>query len=472
MLNQLLNVGFRDDMPRYLRRRVRPANAVALILMGVLVIPFGIISYIYFPPVAYIPMLGGVTVLTYFGLITGGAWRMSRFILVVIPAMLVTFYQVSLCGAEGDRIASLMFLSMIFIVLPFVIIDIREVGLLVIIIGCCSLLIIGLPLIENWMVLDPSVAAQRRTFVELLERGWLSYLSYSAGIASVCGALLGLAQLNRSSEEESEAARQEAEQRSEEIHREKQVADENLKKLAAAQVEEDQRRWAAEGLSQVSDIMRSGTHPGQDNQYDRMIAHLVTYLQSNQGALYIVDRETDEVAIHMMACYAYARKKYRQTTLLPGEGLVGQAYLEKATTHLTEIPADYVAITSGLGKATPRSLVIVPLLINDTVEGVIEMATFRAIEPHHLAFLKKVGESLASFIQMERVNTRTKRLLTEAQEQAEVMRAQEEEMRQSMEELAATQEEIHRKEQAYARRIQELEAQLDEQRHDVVSPKE
>ena len=100
------------------------------------------------------------------------------------------------------------------------------------------------------------------------------------------------------------------------------------------------------------------------------------------------------------------------------------------------------------------------------------MATFCAIEPHHLAFLEKIGESLASFIQMERVNTRTKHLLTEAQEQAEVMRAQEEEMRQSMEELAATQEEIHRKEQAYARRIQELEAQLDEQRHDVVSPKE
>ena len=460
MLDQLLNIGLQNEMPRYQRRRVRPANAVAFILFGALAIPFSIVSRIYFPPVAYLPMIGGLTVLIYIGLTLGGYFRLSRFIVVVVPAVLVTLYQASLCGEEGFRLSSMTFMSMIFIVLPFVIVDTREKGLLALMVGCNVLLIVGLPVIKTWMILDVSLESQRLAFIELLERGWLSYLSYAAGIASVCVALIGLAQLNRSSEEESEAARQEAERRSGEIQQEKLLADENLKKLSAAQGEEDRRRWASEGITQLSDIMRSQTQQDEEERHDRIIAQLVNYLESNQGALYIIDRETEDVTISMVACYAYARKKHVNKRIDPGEGLIGQAYLEKAIVHLTEIPANYLAITSGLGHATPRSLVIVPLLINDTVEGILEIATFRDIEEHHITFLEKAGESLASFIQMDRINARTKYLLTEAQQQTEEMRAQEEEMRQNMEELAATQEEMHRKEQAYERRIQDLEAQL------------
>lgn len=139
---------------------------------------------------------------------------------------------------------------------------------------------------------------------------------------------------------------------------------------------------------------------------------------------------------------------------------VGQVFLERAPLQLAELPEDYVNITSGLGKATPRLLVGVPLMVNEVVEGILEIATFKKIEDHHLKLLEKVGESLVAFIQMNRINIKTKVLLTKAQHQTEEMRAQEEEMRQNPEELAATQEEMHRKEQAYQSEIAELEEQL------------
>ena len=114
-----------------------------------------------------------------------------------------------------------------------------------------------------------------------------------------------------------------------------------------------------------------------------------------------------------------------------------------------------------MGKATPTSLLIVPLKVNETVEGVLELAGFAEFEEYKITFLVKLGEVVASFIQNERVMQQTKYLLDQAQEQSEEMRAQEEEMRQNMEELQATQEEMHRKEKEYQSRIYEPEHKLE-----------
>jgi methyl-accepting chemotaxis protein len=124
--------------------------------------------------------------------------------------------------------------------------------------------------------------------------------------------------------------------------------------------------------------------------------------------------------------------------------MVGQCYLERQTAYLKVVPQDYVRITSGLGEATPNTLIIVPMISNGVVEGVMEFASFKEFEPYQISFLEKVGESIASSIHAASVNERVKNLLSESQQQAEEMRAQEEEMRQNMEELAATQEEMGR----------------------------
>jgi HAMP domain-containing protein len=220
---------------------------------------------------------------------------------------------------------------------------------------------------------------------------------------------------------------------------------ENLRKAAEA---DRKRNWASEGLAKFSDVVHANTElPLLSAQ---LISGLVKYLQANQGGLFVVS-ETDRQAPHLelLACYAYNRKKYVNKQIAVGEGLLGQAYLEKDTIYLTDIPAGYLQITSGLGEANPACLLIVPLKTQDSVEGVLEIASFREFEDHEIAFVEKLAESIAAAIASVRINERTQNLLQEARQQAEELRSQEEEMRQNMEELVATQEEMKRKEAEY-----------------------
>ncbi|MGD1895001.1 MAG: GAF domain-containing protein, partial [Cyclobacteriaceae bacterium] len=148
-----------------------------------------------------------------------------------------------------------------------------------------------------------------------------------------------------------------------------------------------------------------------------------------------------------------------------GDGPLAQTYPEKESSYFTNLPQDYVSITSGLGEATPRALLIMPLMINEEVEGVLELASLREFKPHEIEFIQTLGENIAATLRNGRINDQTKILLEESQQQAEEMRAQEEEMRQNMEELQATQEqserlraELEENENLLKEKLQELEA--------------
>lgn len=221
--------------------------------------------------------------------------------------------------------------------------------------------------------------------------------------------------------------------------------------------EEDKiRNWATEGAAKFGELLRQNNENVQELTKN-ILSHLIDYLHANQGGLYIIQNEVEEEEPFMTleACYAWDREKYLDQKIYKGEGLTGQSWQEKDTIYLTDVPDDYVAITSGLGDANPTSILIVPLLVNEEVHGVIELASFEEFRPHEIEFMQKSAESIASTISSAKINTRTQHLLEESQQMTEQMQAQEEEMRQNMEELQATQEEMHRKQQ-------ELESTLNE----------
>jgi PAS domain S-box-containing protein len=209
--------------------------------------------------------------------------------------------------------------------------------------------------------------------------------------------------------------------------------------------EDKQRSWVTEGLAKFVDILRSKDNNNLVELSDSIISSLVKYLGANQGGLYLIndDNKKDEF-IELVACYAYERKKHISQRIEIGQGLVGEAVFEKSTIFMTDIPADYIKITSGLGDALPRNLLIVPLKLDDKIFGIVEIASFDVIHPYQIQFVERLGESIASTISSVKTNQKTKGLLHETQVQAEQMRAQEEELRQNMEELTATQEEMQR----------------------------
>lgn len=204
-----------------------------------------------------------------------------------------------------------------------------------------------------------------------------------------------------------------------------------------------ERNWVTQGMAQFVEILRANDE-NIEALSNKIIGNLVKYLNANQGGLFMLNDEEGETYLELTACYAFDRKKFVEKRVEKGQGLIGQTFLEKETIYITDVPQDYITITSGLGDARPSSIILVPLKINEEVYGVIEMASFHTFEKYQIDFLEKLGESIASTIATTKNTEKTKVLLMESQQQTEEMRAQEEEMRQNMEELEATQEEMRR----------------------------
>ncbi|WP_053405488.1 GAF domain-containing protein [Persicobacter sp. CCB-QB2] len=118
--------------------------------------------------------------------------------------------------------------------------------------------------------------------------------------------------------------------------------------------------------------------------------------------------------------------------------------MEAAPIFLTEVPQEYIQITSGLGDARPNNIFIVPLKQNDEVIGVMELAGFEVLATYKQELVLRICDAIAATLISVMRNEKTRKLLEETQLQAEQLRAQEEEMRQNMEEMMATQEEMRR----------------------------
>ncbi len=213
--------------------------------------------------------------------------------------------------------------------------------------------------------------------------------------------------------------------------------------------EDKQRNWVAEGLAIFGEILRKDTDNIAELTYN-LISTLVKYISANQGAIFIIDDEVEsDKHLKMTASYAYERRKYADKRVELGEGILGAAILEQETTFITDVPKTYVHITSGLGEATPKCVIVVPLKFNDQVHGVIEIGAFHLIEKYIVDFVEKVAESIGSTISNVKINTKTSKLLKDSRLQAETLAAQEEQMRQNMEELQATQEEAARQSEQF-----------------------
>jgi PAS domain S-box-containing protein len=217
-----------------------------------------------------------------------------------------------------------------------------------------------------------------------------------------------------------------------------------------------ERNWIVRGVAEISEILRM--HDSIDELGEDVIKFILDKVGAIQGAFYVVNEDqAGKQIIEMRASYAYGRKKYLKAKFKFAEGLVGQAVAEKDTVLRTEIPDDYITITSGiLGDQRPKCIMIVPLITNEEVYGVLEFAGFKKFDASQVKFVQELSLILARTIFNIKVNERTRRLLAESQAMSTELKEKQEVLRQNAEEMQATQEELQRSNQKLEEQIEEV----------------
>lgn len=227
------------------------------------------------------------------------------------------------------------------------------------------------------------------------------------------------------------------------------------KNLIDNEARDTERNWIVRGVAEISEILRM--HDSIDQLGDDVIKFIIGKIGAIQGAFYVVNDEVTPQLIEMRASFAYNRKKYLKAKFKFAEGLVGQAAIEKDTILRTEIPDEFVTLTSGiLGDQKPSCILIVPLITNEEVYGVLEFAGFRKFEASQVNFVKELSLILARTIFNIKVNERTRRLLAESQEMSNELKEKQEVLRQNAEEMQATQEELKRSNQMLEEQVEEV----------------
>jgi HAMP domain-containing protein/signal transduction histidine kinase/CheY-like chemotaxis protein len=206
-----------------------------------------------------------------------------------------------------------------------------------------------------------------------------------------------------------------------------------------------QQDWLNSNLARFSGMLQ-----GQRDQktVGRLLMSEVTPLvEAHHGAFYVAEGGFDaesESELRLMATYGYKQRKSISNRFKIGESIVGQAALERKAIVITEAPEDYIKITSGLGQAAPASIIVIPILFEDRVMAVMELASFRPFSDVQQTFLDQLSESIGVVLNTIQANMRTEELLLqsqtltqELQSQSEELQAQQEELRRSNTELEA-----------------------------------
>lgn len=229
---------------------------------------------------------------------------------------------------------------------------------------------------------------------------------------------------------------------------------ENLReKLKRNYEKESLQNWEILGKDKISQILRIQTDINVLSS--EVLEALIHYLDILQGVVYIYDEDNSKLKI--TASYAYNRRKFLQDDVSLGEGLVGQAAIERDIIYRTEIPEDYVSISSGLiDDRKPYSLLIVPMFMEEKLQGAFEFASLKEFKTHEIEFIKSIAEIVARTVFNLKITEKTEKLLYEAQTMTQELRQNEEQLRQNAEEMNVTQEELEKTNTHLEEKIQEV----------------
>jgi signal transduction histidine kinase/DNA-binding response OmpR family regulator/HAMP domain-containing protein len=226
----------------------------------------------------------------------------------------------------------------------------------------------------------------------------------------------------------------------------------NLKDTTLKNSEQD---WLKTNLAKFSRMLQ-----GQKDllTVGRLIlSELAPVVSAQHAVFYILDSSKEPPQLSLLASYAYRGQSAVGSQLGLGEGIVGQCAIEKQKILLSNVPPDYIRISSGLGDAAPHNIIVLPVIFEGQVKGVLELASFERFNPTHQAFLDQLTESIGIVLNTIEANMRTEDLLKQSQSLAQELGSRQDELQQTNQELQEKARLLAHQNQEVERKNQEVE---------------
>jgi len=221
--------------------------------------------------------------------------------------------------------------------------------------------------------------------------------------------------------------------------------------------EAEQQGWLNTGQSELENQMRGDQTI--ETLCGNIITHIANYLEIQIGTLYVNEGNG---TFRLMASYAYKTRKNLSNEFKIGQGLIGQAALERQSIVLTNVPDDYIAITSSLGKKKPTNILVIPLIYNEIVLGILEIGSFDIFSELQITILEQISERIAIVINSSQARARLQDALEVTQRQAEDLESQQEELRTANEELEEQTQKLQVSEEQLKSQQEELQVTNEE----------
>jgi HAMP domain-containing protein/CheY-like chemotaxis protein/signal transduction histidine kinase len=205
----------------------------------------------------------------------------------------------------------------------------------------------------------------------------------------------------------------------------------NLRETTRQNAEQD---WLKTNLAKFTRLLQGQRDLAAVSKM--VLSELAPLINAQHGVFYMMDEtQTDAPKLKLLSAYAYTESQKLKNEWQMGEGLIGQCAYEKKRILLTDVPNEYVAITSGLGAAKPLNIIVLPIVFEGKVKAVVEMSSFTLYSAIHQTFLDQLGESIGIVLNTIEANMRTEELLKQSQSLAQELQSQQEELRQTNLEL-------------------------------------
>jgi len=200
-----------------------------------------------------------------------------------------------------------------------------------------------------------------------------------------------------------------------------------------------------------------------------VLSELAPLINAQHAVFYVSDRDDDGASVlNLASSYAFNNRKHLANAFKLREGLIGQCAYEKSRILLSNVPKDYVQISSGLGEAAPANIIVLPALFEGEVKAVIELATFGEFNETQQAFLDQLMESIGIVLNTIAANMRTEGLLKQSQLLTSELQAQQEELKKTNDRLEQQAASLRQSEELLRTKqeeLQETNTELQEKAH-------